>query len=235
MPFQSTLNIQPAPAIAGDFASANVYGSILSGSGKFVAGVAGLTEGLFCWHDASDDTKLNNYGSGAPAGFLHREMRQQMTTFLAETGGLIQPGFEVSAMRSGDFWIKNETGGAVTRGQKIYAETTTGRFIAAAAAGQTIAGASFTGVIAAGVLTASAVTGTIKPYSALAGTGVTAGSTLGAQLTGTPGGAGTYAVVGTTTASSAAMTTAGAVETAWYVQSAGANGEVVKMSRTIEG
>lgn len=66
--------------------------------------------------------------------------------------------------------------------------------------------AAFTGVIAAGVLTASSLTaGAIYPGQILTGTGVTAGTTIGAQLTGTTGAAGTYTVVGTTTASSTAM------------------------------
>ena len=90
-------------------------------------------------------------------------------------------------------------------------------------------------MIAANVLTTSAVTGTIDPYSTIAGSGVTAGSTLKGQLTGTPGGAGTYTVVGTTTASSTAMTSTGATETKWSVGSAAANGELFKMSSASEG
>lgn len=66
---------------------------------------------------------------------------------------------------------------------------------------------SFTGVISGGVLTTSAVTGTIYPGARLSGTGVTAGTVIDAQLTGTTGGAGTYSVTGSTTVSSVTMTT----------------------------
>lgn len=53
----------------------------------------------------------------------------------------------------------------------------------------------FTGSIAAAVLTVTAVQiGTIVAGRTLFGTGVAAGSVVGAQLTGTPGGIGTYAV-----------------------------------------
>lgn len=67
--------------------------------------------------------------------------------------------------------------------------------------------ASFTGVVANGVLTASSVTGTIYPGVRLNGTGVTVGTVLVNQITGTTGGAGTYNVLGSTTVASTAMTT----------------------------
>ena len=68
---------------------------------------------------------------------------------------------------------------------------------------------SFTGSIATTTLTASAVTGTIIPGATLAGTGVTAGTTIVSQLTGTTGGAGTYQVSSSQTVASTAMTTSG--------------------------
>jgi hypothetical protein len=55
--------------------------------------------------------------------------------------------------------------------------------------------ASFTGSIATTVLTVSAVSaGTIYPSMQISGTGVTAGTRIVAQLTGTAGGTGTYTV-----------------------------------------
>lgn len=232
MPFQNTVNVQPALAVAGDFAGANPYGSLLSGAGKFVAGDDGLTEGLFAWIDTTDDYKLNNYGPGKPAGFIHREFRQSITEYLAEYGGLIQPGQEASAYTFGPFWAKNDGASSVTRGMKAYAEYGTGK-VQFAAAGSSVTGASFTGVIASSVLTASAVTGTIKVGAPITGTGVTAGTYIGEQLTGTTGGAGTYSVVGTTTASSTSMTTPGAVETDWYAASSGAAAELIKITKEV--
>lgn len=233
MPFQNSFNIQPGVAVAGDFASANPRSSLLSGAGKFVAGAAGLTAGLFVWHDSSDDTKLNNYGAGAPAGFLHREQNALITAFLAESGGLIQPGVEVNAFNAGDFWAKNDGATAVTRGMKAYANQVTGKLYFGATGG--LSAATFTGEIAASVLTASAVTGTLAPGQLITGTGVTAGSYIGAQLSGTAGGAGTYPVVGSTTVSSTAMTAYAGTETRWTAQSAGAAGELIKISTTPEG
>jgi hypothetical protein len=67
--------------------------------------------------------------------------------------------------------------------------------------------ASFTGSIATTTLTVSAVSaGAIYPSMQITGTGVTAGTRIVAQLTGTTGGAGTYTVSVSQTVSSAAMT-----------------------------
>ena len=66
--------------------------------------------------------------------------------------------------------------------------------------------ASFTGVIANSILTVSALTGTISIGMTLSGTGVNTGTTIVNQLTGAPGGVGTYTVQGDDTASSTTMT-----------------------------
>lgn len=67
--------------------------------------------------------------------------------------------------------------------------------------------ASFTGSIATTTLTVSAVSaGSIFPSMQITGTGVTAGTRIVAQLTGTTGGAGTYTVSISQTVTSTAMT-----------------------------
>lgn len=65
--------------------------------------------------------------------------------------------------------------------------------------------ASFTGAVAALVLTTSAVTGTIADNQVLSGSGVIAGTVITGQLSGTPGGAGTYSVSVSQTVASTAM------------------------------
>jgi hypothetical protein len=72
---------------------------------------------------------------------------------------------------------------------------------------QTVAGATFTGNGSGTTLTASAVTGIIKAGQVIAGIGVPSNTTIIEQLTGTPGGAGTYQTSVVTTASSASITT----------------------------
>jgi hypothetical protein len=67
--------------------------------------------------------------------------------------------------------------------------------------------ASFTGSITTTTLTVSAVSaGTLYPSMQITGTGVTAGTRIVAQLTGTTGGAGTYTVSISQTVTSTAMT-----------------------------
>ena len=67
--------------------------------------------------------------------------------------------------------------------------------------------ASFTGSIATTTLTVSAISaGSIFPSMQISGTGVTAGTRIVAQLTGTTGGTGTYTVSASQTVTSTAMT-----------------------------
>lgn len=67
--------------------------------------------------------------------------------------------------------------------------------------------ASFTGSIATTTLTVSAISaGSIYPSMQISGTGVTAGTRIVAQLTGTAGGTGTYTVSTSQTVTSTAMT-----------------------------
>lgn len=91
--------------------------------------------------------------------------------------------------------------------------------------------ATVTGSIAATVLTVSAVTtGTLVVGAILSGTGITAGTQIVKQLTGTPGGAGTYTV-------SASQTVASTTVTATYgtmtvtAMSAGA----ISLGQTVSG
>ena len=66
--------------------------------------------------------------------------------------------------------------------------------------------ASFTGVIANSILTVSSLTGTISIGMTITGTGVNTGTTIVNQLTGAPGGVGTYTVQGDDTTSSTTIT-----------------------------
>lgn len=76
---------------------------------------------------------------------------------------------------------------------------------------------SFTGAITGTTLTASSVTGSILQGQPLVGTGVVAGTLVTGQLTGTPGGAGTYTVSSSQTVTSESMTTAGVPPASGYL------------------
>jgi hypothetical protein len=134
MSFQKTVNQYLAPAVAGDFASANPRASVVAGEGQFVAGSGGVTVGLFAWAVAG---VVTNAGSGAPTGFVHRDLQALITTFLAEAGLVIPQGLPVTLFNQGDFWVK--TGTSATLGQKVFASLTTGG-VQTGAAGATIGG-----------------------------------------------------------------------------------------------
>lgn len=141
MPFQTAVNLQPAPGLPGDFASADPRASVLAGPGALVAGSAGLTCGLFAWLDITQ-TQASNTGTGAPAGFVHRGSNIGLITiYLAETSSLVPAGFEVTLHRAGDFWARTTT--TATANQKVFANNTDGS-ISTGAMGATIAGSTET-------------------------------------------------------------------------------------------
>lgn len=81
-----------------------------------------------------------------------------------------------------------------------------------------------------GTLTATVVSGgTLGAGQAITGAGMTAGTRITALGTG-QGGTGTYIVNNTQTFASGAITVTTGVETKWYARSAGAAGELVKIS-----
>lgn len=92
-----------------------------------------------------------------------------------------------------------------------------------------------------GVFTAaSALSGTFGVGDTLTGPGgssdpVATGTYIVAQLTGTAGGLGTYLVNLTQTSTSATVTAGTSIETKWYARSAGAVGELVKISSQPQG
>lgn len=209
MSFQSQVNSQQAIGVAGDFASANPRYSAIAGPGGFVAGAAGVFVGRFAWSAPPIDqdgtnTVLNSFGSGAPMGFIHRDMQALITQFLGEQTMLIPQGFMVTAFSAGEFLVQNDGATAAQVGQKCYANFADGKasFAAAGSPGTasttgSIAAStnSFTGSIADNILTVTGgITGTIVPGTSLTGTGVAAGTKIVSQINGTAGGAGTYYV-----------------------------------------
>jgi hypothetical protein len=136
MGFQTQVNITPAPAVAGDFASANPNASVVAGPSAFVAGTGGANVGVFGWADANG--LVTNAGTVAPTGFIHRDMQALITTWLAEASMNIPVGLAVTLMSAGDFWAKTLT--TATVGQKVFAVLADGT-IKTGAAGATIAGA----------------------------------------------------------------------------------------------
>lgn len=136
MGFPKVINAQQAPAVEGDFASANPRSSVNAGEGSFVSGVGGVIIGRFAWVDFATGL-VTNAGSGAPTGFIHRDEQALITAYLGVSGMTIPQGFPVTVMRGGDYWGKTLT--TATVGQKVFASNTTGD-IKTGAAAATIAG-----------------------------------------------------------------------------------------------
>lgn len=207
---QSSVTVQPAVGVVGDFATANPRFSQLAGPGAIVAGPNGLVIGKFAWLSYSTidgdgaPGAANNYGSGPVAGFVGRAQQGLITTYLTPAGMTIPAGFQATLFSGGDFWALNTGSSAAQPGMKAYANFLTGDVTFAASGAPTTTSAATT-AIAAGtaatgtgsiqnnVLTISGVSNTIYPGAVVTGSGVAVGTTIAYQLDGTPGGAGTYA------------------------------------------
>jgi hypothetical protein len=211
MSFQKTVNITQAPGVAGDFASANPRHSALSAEGGFVAGPNGVTVGNFAWlaPDVNGVFRvLNSFGSGAPAGFVHRDMNALIVVFLEDATMVIPSGIGVGDLfDGGDFWATNAGANEAVPGMAAYANFQTGA-VSFAAPGS-IASGSVTGSIAAStasvtgsiggtngdILTVTAVgSGTLVPGATISGSGIASGTQIVSQVEGTTGGIGEYVV-----------------------------------------
>lgn len=212
MGFQTQINNQPAPAKPGDFASANPRATKLAGPGALTADANGVTIARFAWVDEATGV-VSSHGTGVPDGFVANELQASITQWLAENSTLIPAGMPVTLYKQGDFWATADT--QAIPGQKVYAKYADGS-LSTGAAGSPPQAASVTGSIAAGsgvvtasiapsttpdgragvtTMTVTAVTsGMLVPGGTLSGTGVTAGSKIVQQLSGTAGGVGTYEV-----------------------------------------
>lgn len=224
--FQSQVNQQLAPAVAGDFASINPFAAVVAGAGAFVAGPGGVTIGRFAWIDA-DGITVHSYGTApnAPSGFVHRDMQGLITQYLGESSMVIPEGFPVTLMRSGDFFATVAGSTAATRGGSVYATYANGAIVfgsAPSSASVTATLGSTNTASLGATFTASAdtddtrlvvtsVTGLISVGDEISGTGITAGTTIVSQVSGTTGGAGTYQLSDSNTASAATVTSFGTV------------------------
>lgn len=238
MGFQRTMNNDLPLAVEGDFASSNPRATVLAYEGQLTADTAGVLIGRFVWADYSTG-KVNNFRAGntasqIPSGFVHREQQALITAFLGEASMLVPQGLMVTIHDSGDFFAKAVTN--FTRGQKVFASVSTGAVSAGAAGALLNDGAVVTGSIATNTLTVTAVTsGTLKPGQPIAGSGITAGTVIVNQLTGTPGGIGTYTVSISQTAASTTVTSQDSIETKWFVRNSGVIGELMAISSRAEG
>jgi hypothetical protein len=221
MSFPQQVNVQPAPAVAGDFASANPRIFVNAGPGDLIVGSNGLYVGRFAWQDAAGNGTVANSANGiawgaagvnAPTGFVHRAQQGLNTTGpgagYVDGTQYVPPGYPITLANGGDFWIVNSHATAeALPGQVAYASLATGlATFAASGTGvtgntvltSTIAAASAiagTAYITGNVLTVVTSTGsTIYPGAIISGGATATGTQITSQISGTTGGVGTYYV-----------------------------------------
>jgi hypothetical protein len=232
--FQTRVNLANPFGVAGDFASSNPRATALTpDGGALIAGPAGVTIGKFAWV-ASDGRTVNNYASGAvkPTGFVHRDQQGLLTQYLQAAGMLIPPGFPVTLMVAGDFLAANLGASSFAAQNEVYAGYADGGIYTAAPSGASVTatvgstntgslgstntatlGATFTASAGSpsSNLVVTAVTGLISIGDVVSGTGITPGTTILSQVSGTAGGAGTYNLSAANTCSAATVTSFGTV------------------------
>ena len=131
--FQNKVNLVPAVGLPGAYAAVN---PIVSTAKGYIAKV-NVPVGGFCWEDSTNEGQVNPSGSGAPLGFVVREVAYVLDTN-ADAINYVPAGHNVSVQKKGDFFVQAEA--AVTKGQKVFASLTTGA-VSGGTAGATVEGA----------------------------------------------------------------------------------------------
>lgn len=207
---QTVVNTQPGLGVEGDFCDINPRFTADFGAGGAVAAPGGLRIGRFAWAappmdaDGANASISNLNGSGPVIGFIAREQQGLMTQYLQESGMVIPAGFMCTVFTGGGFFVNNAGSTPALPGQKAYANFADGSVTFAATGTPTAGGTSTASTIAAetwsvtgtvlnDVLSVTVVgSGTIQPGSVVSGTSLVGTPTITEQLSGTPGGLGTY-------------------------------------------
>lgn len=130
--FQNVVNLAPAIGLPGAYAAVN---PIVSTAKGYIAKV-NVPVGGFCWEDTTDAGQVNPSGTGAPLGFVVREVAYTMCN--TDAINYVPAGGNVSVQKKGDFFV--QAAAAVTKGQKVFADLATGA-VKAGVAGATVEGA----------------------------------------------------------------------------------------------
>lgn len=245
MGFQNTTpRAYLAPGVEGGWASANPHVSLLqpntgdlsdANAASWKVGAGGAIVGRFAFADVVTGLVTSahpatgaNFTDTAPGrvrtGFVQRDQVALITSWLAESGNVVQPGTGITLLSRGDVWAKFAAGAAV------------GSFVFASFAdGSAIAGATSTAPTATGVTvsmnnstTITAVAGgTLYPGQPVSGAGIPAGAYVVSV-------SGSTAVLSAATtggaATGVAVTQTTGILTPWRVDSLAAAGDIAKIS-----
>jgi len=211
--FPNVVNLNQAPAVAGDFASQNPRASLLAGEGKIVAPASGIIVGNFAFLQRVGvagnevDTLSQSFTSGAEVGFVAREEQALITAYLAGNSTVIPQGFMVTPYSRGDFYAR--FAGGATPGAAVFADETTGAAQSGSGTTSFTGSVGFTGTASLGTvagqaqLTIATITGgsLLTIGDTVTGTGISAGTTVTGLVSGTA------STVGAVYSLSAAVTT----------------------------
>lgn len=134
MSFQKQVNLYPALAAPGMQAGLNPEVMALPVP---LADEDGVVIARAVWPVGGDPALVANEGTGAPLGIVRR-VQDGILPVDDEASMIIPAGHPVAVVRRGDLYVISAA--AVTAGQKIFANLTTGA-LTGAAAGATVAGA----------------------------------------------------------------------------------------------
>lgn len=130
MPFQTSVAVQPAIGIPGDFASVNPRQFVVSGTPNqrmvaaadiCLAGTFGLLAADGTVDSTPGYTAASAAGAASRIGFIHRYMGSALiTAWMSESSMQIQPGMAVELFATGDFFATaNAITGTPTRGAAV--------------------------------------------------------------------------------------------------------------------
>ena len=116
MALQTQVNIEYALGVPGCKATPeqSIY-TVLN----YFAGANGVTIGTFCWLDANGKLTNTRPASGAPLGFVQRDVYYPQYVINAEGSDVIVAGESATVAIKGDYYAVCAT--AVTVGAQIYA------------------------------------------------------------------------------------------------------------------
>jgi hypothetical protein len=208
--FQSFVNRHLAPGVVGAFASMNPRAVVLAGPGAFRADDAPpVIVGHFAWGEPATGLAHGEETANSMLGFVANEGQTVITAFLGRDRLAVQAGFGVTLYSHGDFWA-HVAGGAVDVGDTIYADAATGEptvdddsagnpdtgFVAMTASPAAVtsdaSSLATTGILTVGGSIAGSIDVGDGASVVVNGVGVPNNIFIQSQLTGTPGGAGTY-------------------------------------------
>lgn len=224
--FQTAVQLNPAYGIPGDFATSGPFTTVPAGPGELTAGSSGVTIARFAWADDSTGVVSNAKPNSTSTrfGFVGRNQRAIITTYLAESSFLVNAGMEITLYNGGAFLIALPSGGG-TIGQKVFAKYADGSIVLGTA------GSPSTSTLTLGTTSGSPnITysgGTLVPGMPITGTGIQAGSTVVSVNSG----AGTAVLSQNATATgSPTATITTTYETAFWLETQGVQGDVATIS-----